>query len=698
LNSRYDPYSGHPEFVPPGKSTKRTNQRHQHQGAIQSPKRSIAYAAQTVQPPPVPAAAAAVKTPSATGTRPPPISLKRVPSKSTNNSRLETLLSLQQFLDSSPRIDRQADVDTRELRTPEPPKSVKSSAASPDPSFTTLKPASAGQRTATSFIDSSDEDDHIENDQIDNTPGTSVQSATTARVILSKHDVPAEQSVKPPMTEHAGKLRLDLTQSLPSTPESDVAVSETQLPRPSHPQSDHIHDRQAPEDINDPFGTLPLQRHSPLRRTRTRDKRRSLGWQYSSLGETQDEKSDPYERPVTKSAESLPLEPSFSDNGEDDQDFDENDEPLMNIHVHRRYYRSVDDNVPEEETRPQMTAATSWNNRRAAVRTPTPVPWYSPGRDTDERPTTPKNENDSEEFSETDNLADWHPQSVLDSIYPMQNFGVPSIVRSPVKRTRARMPQYRHDGVTPSTPKLPKFSGSRSIQRHKQTRSQQPPLTCIVEAKPQDETPSDTPWDFPIVDSTGSGLFGAEAFMRLSSENDTGSESELETRVNDAGSEAYTVPGDQGSATPGSARTPAKPISHNIIHRRLGSPISIRSPRTNATNPRTSHKFSSSIDLEHEEYEEDDEDEEEASASPPPDITRHRRPAEDQNDGLQSLIHALKAGPTVNHVGGQAPAKTQLTGIDRFEEMLRRADEEERRRKRQTKSKMAGVLGRLLKR
>lgn len=700
LTSPYNPYGGRPEFIPPRESPEIGNERHKDQGATKPLKRAIAYAAQTVQPRPGP--------PSATGNRPPPVSVNRVPSKSTTDSRLETLLSIQQFLDSSPRIDKPTNLDNRQVRTPEPHRPVKPLTASPELSSTTVKPTSAGQKNRTSFIDSSDEDDHI-----DNTPGTSVRSAATAPVVSSNNDVPTEPNVKlsTGAPAVARKVRLDLTKSLPTTPERDGSVRETHIPTPSHSRAYHTDSGQASEDVDDPFWPLPLQKHSPLRRTRTKDKRRSLGLPYASLREIEDDQPDIYDRPATKSAESLPLEPAFGDSGEDDHDDDDEVDPMMKIHVHRRYYRAVDDDIPEDEARLRITIANSWTNRRAATRTPTPVPWQSPVRDTDEQQTAPSNKDESEKVLEPNILTDAQPRSSMKSVQPVQNFGVPSIIRSPMKSPRTRMPQYRHEGGTNLMARPPKLPGSRSLQRHKQARSQHPPLTRIAEAKPQDEAPSDSTGNLPTVETTDSGVFGAEVFMRLSSENDTGAESEVEMRVNDTEFDAArrpmqdnflidssTVTGDQASATLESNRTPSKPVSHNSTNKSLGSPISIQSTRAKPARPRTSRKVSGGSDAKHEVDEDEDDDDEESSASPPPDISRYRRPKEDENDGLQSLIHALKAGPTINHAGGQAIAKTQLTGIDRFEEMLRRVDEEDRGKKQQRKNKMSGVLGRFLKR
>jgi hypothetical protein len=263
-----------------------------------------------------------------------------------------------------------------------------------------------------------------------------------------------------------------------------------------------------------------------------------------------------------------------------------------------------------------------------------------------------------------------------------------------------------------------KMSRTRSLQRHKQARSQHPPLTCITEAKSRDETPSGSIWELPTVEATDSGVFGADVLMRLSSEIDTGTESEMgrtdkETECDDSqqplrdnfSTNFSTISGDQVAATIASIRSPSRSIPYNTIaDKRLGSAVSLPTTRAETARPRTRHDVSHGSDLEHdEEQDEEDDDEDEASACPPPDITRYRRRKEDEggeHDGLQSLIHALRAGPSPHPAGMKAMAKHQLTGIDRFEEMMRRADEEDRKKQQQqrAKKKMGGVLGRLLKR
>lgn len=719
--SPYGPYNGHSESIPPGGSPDLTNKRHQDQNATEPLKRTVAYAAQTVQPRPGP--------PPSAGTRPPPVSVKRVPSQSTASGRLEALLSLQQFLDSSPRIERSKDLTKPQAPTPEPRPPVRALIASPVLSSDTSKPTSAGQRNATSFIDSSDEDDHV-----DNTPETSVRSATTAPVASSKPEASNEQQVKVLRKEHipSGKVRLDLTKSLPAIPDRDNSARGPQLPRASHNKSDQTHAGNVSEDVDDPFGPLPLQRHSPLRRTTRKEKRRSLGSPYPSLRETEDEASYSHARPATKSAESLPhdagsfgLEPDFSnlaDGSEDDRDHEDDTHTMMDIHVHRRYYRAVDDDIPQDEPRPRISTPNSWPSRRAAARTPTPVPWQSPTREPEARNPTPNDEDEFEGISEPNILTDAQPRSSKNSVDLIQDFGVPSIIRSPVKSPRAKTPQGQRRGGTESMARPSKMSRTRSLQRHKQARSQHPPLTCIAEAKSQDETPSSSMWKLPTMEATDSGVFGAEVLMRLPSEIDTGTESESgragkEAEFDDSQRRSQdhylldisTVPGDQVAASSASNRSPSRSIPHHTsANQNLGSTVSLPTTRAEAARPRTRHSLIHGSDLEYNEDEadeDDDEDEDEAPASPPPDITRYRRPREDDSgeyDGLQSLIHALRTGPSPNPAGTKATAKYQLTGIDRFEEMMRRADAEDRKKQQQqrqrTKNRMGGVLGRLLKR
>ena len=720
LTSPFDPSHHHPEWSPAGQSPGLSSKPRQDQNGIQPQRRTMAYAAQTVQSRPGP--------PLSAGIRPPPVSVKRAPSKATSNTRGEALLSLQQFLDSSARIQKHVEVPKPRAQTPNPRSPPKALLASPELSSETIKPTSAGRKNGTSFIDSSDEDDHV-----DNTPGTSVRSAKTAPTILPKPGPPTEQNMAPSAKESAfsGKMRLDLTKSLPASPDRDGSSADELQPPPRSPlrafRAVQTHTRQVSEELDDPFGPLPLQKHSPLRSTKTQDKRRSLGLPYPSLRQPQAGSASSREWVSTRSAESLPLqsrnmelEPHFSDladSGDDDREREEDTPSISNIHVHRRYYRSVDTDIPEDESRPQITTANSWNSRRAAARTPTPVPWQSPVRETTAQEATAKEEDDLDETpkQEPNILTNATPHASRTPAPQMPNFGVPSIVRSPGTSPEAKKQQYQHMGGMETMTKPPRLSGSRSLQRYKQARSQHPPLSRIMEARPQDEAPSTPTWKLPAVEASDPGVFGAEILMRLSSEYDTGTESEMERTSDNAAfttsqrrdqdnftTDFSTIPIDQVVARDANHRSPAKAIPRNTAStKNIGSATSLPTTRAEVARPRTRYGRADHQDNDLADDDDDDEDYEHVSADAPPDIIRHRRTRDDEGtdqDGLQSLIHALRAGPNLTLTSpARTAAKQQLTGIDRFEEMMRRADEEERRR-RQSKNKVGAVFGRFLRR
>lgn len=717
LTSPYDPYHRHPEFVPAEKPPRPTFKKHHSENTIRPQKQTVAYAAQTVQKRPAP--------PRHTGTYPPPVSIKRAPSKASSNTRVEALLSLQQFLDSSPRLGNLDPVTNSRARTPDPRLPRKELIASPNLYSNTAKPRPGPQRSATSFIDSSDEDDHV-----DNTPETSVRSATTAPAIPANSDTSTEQTIKPLRLERpfSAKPRIDLTKSLPAPPERDnLSVHGIQPLRLSRQKPSQTHTRHESEDADDPFGPLPVQKHSPLRITKTKDKRRSLGLPSPSLYDAQAGAASLRTHSSTKSVESLPhqagdvgLPPDFfglADGGDDDREH----RPASDFHMHRRYYRAVDDDIPEIETRPRIMTANSWPSRRAAARTPTPEPWQSLVRETAAQRAMSQEKEESEEPPELNILTDATPHTVNSSVFPMQNFGVPSIIRSPGTTPAGQQPQYHHAGVTASTKmRPPKVSRPRSFQRHRHARSQNPPLSRIIEAKSQDETPSDSTWKLPRVEPSDTGVLGAEIFMRLSSEYGTGSESEIERTGGDRVGFSASQPQLFDNFSPDFSITAVDQVVGTGTNRHLGSVTSLPTAGTDAVRPRTRSIIAGhqDRDLEQEDdgVETDDgeyhlADDEHASAAPPPDITRFRRTRSDEStntttdqDGLQSLINALRAGPSLTLAPPPPPpkAKHQLTAIDRFEEMMRRADEEERRNgdgdARHNRTKVGAVLGRLLKR
>ncbi|KAK5054646.1 hypothetical protein LTR84_001537 [Exophiala bonariae] len=720
LTSPYDPSPHHPRPVHAGEPPLSSNKPGQVRNGIQPQKRTTAYAAQTVQP--------RSGTVLPAGTRPPAVSLKRTASRASPNSHSEALLSLQQFLDSSARLTKIADVPKPRAQTPNQRSPPKQLLASPELSSEVVKPTSAGRKNGTSFIDSSDEDDHV-----DNTPGTSVRSAKTVPKPIPKARPPTKQ-----ITQHfekdsasEGKKRLDLTKSPPPSPVRDGSSVDELQPPPKSPlrafRAVHKHTRQASDDFDDPFGPLPLQKHSPLQRTSSNDKRRSLGLPYPSQRDANAGPSLFYGRPSSKSAESLPLQArnkgselhfsNLAGSGDDDREHEVDTQSMSHIHVHRRYYRTVDNDIPNDESRPNIITANSWNARRAAARTPTPVPWQSPAREAAvEEFMTQQDEEEPGEFSEPEpNILTNATLHVSRSPAPqIPSFGVPSIVRSPEVSPAAQKQQYQHVGGRETGTKSPRMPGPRSLQRHKQSRSQHPPLSRIIEARPQDESSAPPAWKLPTVQASEPGVFGAEIFMRLSSEYDTGTESEME-RTSDGATFAASHRRNQDNfttdfttipieevVTPGTdLRSPAKSVPRSTTGKRnLGSATSLPTTRAEVTRPRTRQGLA---DLQDDDLfdDDDEEDYEHISADAPPDITRHRRVRVDSGtdqDGLQSLIHALRAGPSLKLASpARTAAKQQLTSIDRFEEMIRRADEAETRR-RQSKNKVGAVFGRFLRR
>lgn len=659
LTSPYDPYHRHPEFIPADESPRPTIKKHQSENAIKPQKQTVAYPAQTVQKRPGP--------PRHTGTYPPPVSINRAPSKASPNSRVEALLSLQQFLDSSPRLGKLDPVINPRARTPDPRLPRKGLIASPNLYPGTVKPRPAVKRSATSFIDSSDEDDHVVN-----TPETSVRSATTAPAIPAIAGTSTEQTITPLSKERPfpAKTRIDLTKSLPAPPERDSpSVHGMQPSQVSQLKSSQTHTRQESDDADDPFGPLPVQKHSPLRTTKTKDKRRSLGLPSPSLYDAQAGATSLRTHSSTKSVESLPhqagdvgLQPDFFGLAEGRDD--DGEQPASDIHVHRRYYRAVDDDIPENESRPRITTANSWPSRRAAARTPTPEPWQSLMRETAAQRAMSQEKEESEENPELNILTDATPHSVNSPPSPMQNFGVPSIIRSPGTTPAAQQQQYHHAGVTASTKmRPPKMSRPRSFQKHKHARSQNPPLSRIIEAKSQEETPTDSTWKLPRVEPSDTGVFGAEIFMRLSSEYGTGSESEIERTRGDRVGFSASQPQLHDNFSTDFSITPADQVVGTASNRHLGSATSLPITGTDAVRPRTHSRIASRQDqgIEQEDdgvQDDDDEyelaDDEHASAAPPPDITRFRRTRSDEStntitdqDGLQSLINALRAGPSL---------------------------------------------------
>lgn len=355
LSGPFDPFAGNPEFVLNVESiSPDADLKGQQNANISRPiRRPVASGFEKYEPRDDGRAWPTAKAPRSTARR-------RV-----NGS--EPLLSVQQFLDLSPRIqeaippkDRRSSQSHIAQYKPPPPQSPTFHAKSTRPKPQQMDSTNSLDRSATSFIDSSDEED-------DNHRNSVRQ--------LRRRPVPGATRPQRPA------IQLDLTTDLPelqgNTYQNNGARRTSQYTEPS--QNRHSQQHSTDIDDSDAFDNLPLQRHSPLpKQTPVRKTLRRTGSLYQPLFDVPDELLSPLPQvstyspgPVSPWTTISSIEPGLDFPGFSGKalpkETDSNDVAAGYVHVRRRQDSRVEGHLPAPEQRPYISPADSF------MHSPTPT-------------------------------------------------------------------------------------------------------------------------------------------------------------------------------------------------------------------------------------------------------------------------------------------------------------------------------------
>lgn len=389
-------------------------------------------------------------------------------------ARAEPRLSLQQFLDSLPRVD---DPEEATQGSPELPSRSEKRALSLSPHFhpkglrpvaqTKLSSQSLG-REGTSFVESSDEED-----------GLPVVAKPTSALHRTNQ------------TEKQGSLDLTGEVHLPQT-NPKKSHQEGTPERQAHPGAGQRRSKRYSTDVDDSdsFDPLPLQKHSPLPKLKSLIVRES-DYQGRVLFDIPDDQLSPIPRASIESpgsttrklmvSEAEPGRPGFADVGESPRNHSRSPNT---IETHRLYTRMIHDSIPTNEQRGPMSRSPDLEvrGRTSPSPRPAPVPAARPA-----------------------NL--------------MGNFGVPSIVRPPEEQAmgspRARSP-------TQSSPK-PAVEEASEKQRRKlfvlslgTKRDKAPPSEWSSERRSGVSKGNTEEWALPTVEPSDFGEVTTTAFGRIS--------------------------------------------------------------------------------------------------------------------------------------------------------------------------------------
>lgn len=643
--------------------------------------------------------------------RPPLLAVRPDSSRSVSKVIPSKLFSVQQFLDMSPRIDRPL------MGTPSPTLQQE------------CTPVPKHRRSSTSFIDSSDEEP--------NSPewisrGRSSRSVTQPAPELSM----GETRTASPAKGKPVATRADLTKKLPSIPLAEVDHDKERRKSrgSSHNSTQRTHARQYSADLDDNNISLPFQKHSPLRQSPI------LHFAYSNQVSIQPCTIDNGELEASPRIESRPSldrgHKSLSTAEGEDADVDESG-PRGAIYIHRRYYRSMDHEIPSNSPRPRLSPTNSSSTRSSLEDRPrvSPTNSYADTPTTATRPRISSSTSYSERSPRTPRfpmsparsesapprMSEDEDRHILTDIHrlskrplnPMPNFGVPSILRTPKTSPPSSPVKPQH---SPSSPRLKQARSSR-FKQHTPSL----PLPCITEATsegiPADSDTYKLPEPSPL-SSTGSSkenlsdcstdVEKIEHDMLVAVEL-YATETEIGRPKPSIADTVVTLPQPNLDATsPQTSPSEVYPIA-GLIHPALlhiddssGSDSSDREGEEDYAYPPDIRRYRYfQMPNKHESRTEDvtttASSSPTAAAATPPNIPLHRpvpssataraatRPMTEDEDGMQSLMNALRAGPQVPR--GQVVVRRK-TAVERLEEMIQQTEAEaaERRRKK-------GVMG-----
>ncbi|KAK4949665.1 hypothetical protein LTR10_011506 [Elasticomyces elasticus] len=289
----------------------------------------------------------------------------------------EQLLSIQQFLDMSPRIN--GSVPPAQRRSSQPQTSLNSHPPSLSPAFhakPTRPPAqkmdssNSLDRSATSFIDSSDDEDEVLRKSARSLHRRPFSVAARPQRSAPQPDFAMELAELQGASRRNSGARRTSQQTIPTRnrhnppAQNDGARRTSQYANPTPKRQSRRHSTEI--DDSDAFDDLPLQRHSPLPMQTPERKtlRRTGSLQSKPLFDVPDEllsplpPGSPYSpgsvTPWTtiSNAEQEPDFSGFSDKAEPD-DYLSNDMSSGYVHVNKRYYRSTHDHVTEPDPEPE---------------------------------------------------------------------------------------------------------------------------------------------------------------------------------------------------------------------------------------------------------------------------------------------------------------------------------------------------------
>ncbi|KIX04764.1 uncharacterized protein Z518_05634 [Rhinocladiella mackenziei CBS 650.93] len=582
-------------------------------------------------------------------------------------SHAESLLSIQQFLDSSHHANNWNSADSRRSfarqstsgngRLTAPPTSLP---GTPKTTVQKNRLDHSASRGAPSFIDSFDDDD----DAVNQSSFTPAQ--TIAPVSMTSNKGALDQKANP------------LAKSLPN--ESIQQVQNDTLRRRRininfhHPNTRH---KSTEGDGTDGMGTLPLQSQSPLHKTPSRDIKRPF-LPHKSLFNTPDDQLSPlpqFQSPesMTRGTGASSLDADFSNVS--DRDEDDFSSPMTNIYVHRRCYRTVDKDIPRNEPRPRISTSSSSSScqGKKTAQIFSQPPSQEPQRQAGTRTPEPR--------KHTPIIQPARGPNRVKPVNPMPNFGMPSIIRGPEKSTI-----FNPQNTTRANQTLPS-SQQRLLSKRPQRLQPSPLIDCTTRdpRRPRSQKsdkaaellgtePTLENWWLPNVQVTKKSEFGAEGLESVANEQNG----------------LHAQRARLGIHNENQTESQSQRVSRTQVE---AADRAMETDLDNCSISSSQKDEDMHNDYVDEDGDEDDLGEEAEAALPPPDISRYRASgsSSDADNGMQTIFQVLHAGPDAK-ISKHGQSRTSGGGIDRLEAMLREQEKKTKKKKDGAK----GVLDRLM--
>ncbi|KAI1630104.1 hypothetical protein EDD37DRAFT_645825 [Exophiala viscosa] len=433
----------------------------------------------------------------------------------------ESLLSIQQFLDLSPRVNGSAPPTQRRISQQQtalnshPPSLSPAFHAKPTrPPAQKMDSSNSLDRSATSFIDSSDEEHEELRASARQLHRRPVSVAPRPQRTAPQPDFAMELAELQSASRHKHGPRRSSQQTIPKSNRQGAPDKGNGARRTSQHvnQIPNRQSRQYPTGIDnsDAAHDLPLQRHSPLpmQTPERRTLRRTGSLQNKPLFDVPDEllsplpQGSPYSpgsaTPWTtiSNAEQEPDFSGFSDKAEPDDYLSHDTSSSGYVHVNQRYYRSTHDHVTEPEPQPEPEPRSYVAPAQVSMQSPiSPMSGQFPispsfsipdrtGRASrissisQQRPALsrsrgPESRNPVESLPSPTSERGLRSPSISSSmsiprkpVNPMPYFGTPSVIRDPQELARLNV-----QNVSRSTTPLP-IKGKPSPQKFLQQQRQ----------------------------------------------------------------------------------------------------------------------------------------------------------------------------------------------------------------------------------